>query len=151
MITDHGLPSVLAEGAALPSLHLLDASGKHVVIAYDSAGKPTLFYIFSPSCGWCRRNAPEFRLLERQIGGEVRIIRLALSPEGLDSFARETGMDIEVYIPLPSTVRSYGLGETPTTILVSGSGKVLKMWRGAYTGDTRASIEGFFKFKLCPS
>ncbi len=57
-------------------------------------------------------------------------------------------MQLAVYTAQPSTVEAYHLGETPMTILLSPEGSVLKIWRGAYTGGTKASIEAYFHLKL---
>ena len=57
-------------------------------------------------------------------------------------------MDFSIYTPSESTVTKYGLGATPTTILISREGKILREWSGAYVGSTKTAIEGYFRVRL---
>lgn len=137
----------LAEGKALPPLDLTDRAGKRVVIDYRSDPRPTLLYVLSPSCIWCRRNSDSFKVLSQRTKN-IRILGLSLSSDGIDAFTTKAGIDFPTYTPSPSTITNYHLGETPTTILMSRDGTVVKIWSGAYTGLTKKSIESYFKVDL---
>jgi hypothetical protein len=139
------------EGTILPPLDVKTTDGSHRLFNYGSAGKPTLLYIMSPSCLWCERNAASFQALSHRIGGRIQLIALTLSDEGLEAFQTQNSVDYPIYSPSASTLRSYRLGETPTTILVSESGQVVRIWSGTYTGLTRKSIENYFNVQLPPS
>jgi hypothetical protein len=140
--------AVLEEGTHLTPLDLRDDSSKRIVIGYDSVPKPTLLYVYSASCPWCERNATSFRTLAAQTKDAFRLVGISLSPDGIKAHRDLCGMDLPIYTPSPSTLKSYHLGKTPTTILVSQSGLVLKVWSGAYTGAKKASIESYFHLKL---
>jgi hypothetical protein len=57
--------------------------------------------------------------------------------------------NLEIYkSPSDSATTAYKLGGTPETLVVSTDGKIMKRWRGAWTGDSKAEIEGFFHCSL---
>lgn len=142
-----GRAAPLAVGTNLPPLDLIDARGQHTAVDYRSA-PATLIYVFSSSCIWCKHNTVSFRALSHAVRG-VRILCLSLSP--LDTgaaAASDIGVDFPAYAPSDQTISSYKLAATPTTILVSARGKLLREWSGSYTGSTRAEIEEYFKVRL---
>jgi len=138
----------LSVGSSVPPLELTTVSGEHARIEYNSAATPTLLYVFSPSCIWCRRNATAFKTLTSTMRSKLRVIGISLSQDGMAAFRTESGIDFPVYVPSPKTSSAYNLGETPTTILVSRTGVVLRLWNGAYTGVAKSSVEDYFHLKL---
>ncbi len=46
------------------------------------------------------------------------------------------------------TLKTYKLGGTPQTLVISSEGRVQKTWMGAYMGDTKKDIEAFFNVRL---
>ena len=141
-----GRVAPLAEGQALPPLYLTDMHGKRITVDYRSAAG-TLIYVFSYSCVWCQHNTASFRALSHSIK-DARVLCLSLSAPEIGAAAGDVGIDFPAYIPSESTMTSYKLGATPTTIFVSREGKILKEWSGAYTGPTKAAIEDYFKVQL---
>lgn len=135
----------LAEGDMAPRLDLLNETGERIVINYSDAQAPTLLYLFSPECSWCERNANSFNELARQV--KARVVGLSLSSGRFQGFLEKSRMPRPVYVLPHTAVASYGLG-TPTTILVSQSGRILKIWSGAYLGETRTAIEEYFGITL---
>lgn len=52
-----GMPRVngeLVPGIRMPTLHALDPAGARTAVDWGRDGRPTVLYIFSPSCVWCR-------------------------------------------------------------------------------------------------
>ena len=47
-------PEVLARGERVPPLSVIGLDGEKTTRACE--GKPTVLYIFTPSCPWCRKN-----------------------------------------------------------------------------------------------
>jgi len=107
----------LGVGNSVPPLELTTMSGEQARIEYASVTTPTLLYIFSPSCIWCRRNAAAIKALTTGMRSKLRVIGISLSQDGVAAFRTETGIDFPVYMPSPTTSLAYNLGETPTTIL----------------------------------
>jgi hypothetical protein len=132
-------------GSSLPPIEAFDLAHHLQVLKYDAMTSPTVFYVFSPQCGWCAKNASNLRLLSERIKGRYRLIGLSLSSAGLDEYVAQQGMDFPVYTNLsPQSVAAYRLGGTPTTIVVSADGKLLREWKGAYMGDSKREIEEYF-------
>jgi len=124
-------------------------SGKSVVVDYSRSAKPTVLYIFTPTCVWCRRNLRNLRELAKGISRQYTVVGVSLTREGLGDYVASSGFPAEIVADIPpSVVMDYRLGGTPQTIVVSGAGRVLKNWRGAYGGRVKAEVEGFFGVRL---
>lgn len=135
----------LSIGSSLPPIEAFDLAHNLQVLKYDVVTSPTVFYVFSPQCGWCAKNAANLRIFSERIKGRYRLIGLSLSSAGVDDYVAQQGMDFPVYTNLsPQSVATYRLGATPTTIVVSADGKLLREWKGAYMGDAKREIVEYF-------
>ena len=132
-------------GSTLPPIEAFDLAHNLHVLKYDPATSPTVFYIFSPQCGWCAKNASNLRVLSERIKGRYRLIGLSLSSAGLNEYVAQQGMDFPIYTNLSQqSIAAYHLGGTPATIVVSAEGKLLREWKGAYIGSSKREIEEYF-------
>lgn len=139
----------LQAGAKVPPLAGRLLTGERVSIAYNADEKPMMIYIFSPLCGWCKKNTNSVRSLIEQISSKHRVIGISMVSEGLSQSVTESGFKFPVLHELPpSIVSAYKLGGTPQTIIVSSDGKILQNWIGAYGGSIREEIEKYFGVKL---
>jgi peroxiredoxin len=119
------------------------------VISYQSASQPTVLYIFTPPCVWCARNMDNFKALVDKESGEYRFIGLSLSDAGLVEYVRKNELKLPVYSGLsPETLKTYKLGSTPQTMVISPEGKVMQDWTGAYLGEQKSQVEAFFHVNL---
>jgi len=140
---------VLAVNAKAPPIIARDLGGKTAVVDYTSSGKATVLYVFTPTCSWCRRNLRNLKELAKGVSERYTFVGVSLAREGLSEYVSSTALPIRVIADLPpSTVMDYRLSGTPQTIVVSSSGRVLKNWRGAYGGQVKAEVEGFFGVRL---
>ena len=58
-------------------------------------------------------------------------------------------MQFPIYTDLAAnSVLAYRLGGTPNTLVVSGDGRLLHQWRGAYSGSSKKEIEDYFGITL---
>lgn len=135
-------------GARLPPLTAQDISGQSVTIRFDEIDRPTLLYVFTPSCGWCKRNEQNIQSLVSQTGESLRIIGVSLSQDGLVEYVGQRFPPVMVVKPDARTITTYKLSGTPTTILVSSQGVVLRVWKGAYNDSIQRELEGYFHIKL---
>lgn len=139
----------LTVGSTLPPIEASDLKHNLQIIDYDSTTLPTVFYVFSPQCGWCTKNAPNLRVLAKSIKGRYRLLGLSLSSAGLNEYVATHGMDFPIYTDLSAkSVVAYRLGGTPTTLVVSADGKLLREWKGAYMGQQQNEIEEYFGVSL---
>ena len=136
----------LASGARLPDLKAQDLSGKQVDLRYDS---PTVIYVFSPFCGWCRRNEANIRQLAKGASAHYRFVGISLVSTGLADFLDQHGLPFSAYAnPDPDSARSYKLDSTPELIVVAPGGVLVRAWKGAFVGETKSEIESFFSVRL---
>lgn len=142
----------LAVGLKVPPLEVSAMSGVRTTISYKEVGRPTLIYVFRPSCVWCQRNTRALKDLSQRLSDHYRIIGVSLTSEGLSPFVRSNGMAFPVYTGMSrSMIETYHLGATPESIVISPDGLVLGDWKGAYVGSTKAALERFFAMVLTAS
>lgn len=134
----------------VPKLPVRDLENHDVDLVVGSDDKPTVIYVFSPSCVWCERNASAVRSLAAQAPGRYTLVGLSLSSEGLSEFISKHRMDFPVYKDLADPlVKLYAIGMTPEVLVLRPDGRLVARWRGAFfRGDTKALIERFFSVKI---
>ncbi len=136
-------------GMKVDPITAVDLDGKPFTIAYNGINKPTVFYVITPSCIWCRRNQANVNKLADAKANDFRFVGLSLAESGLKKYVEEHHLRFPVYARLPAeTVESLGLGSTPQTIVVSPEGEILKVWKGAYIEDLRPEVEAYFGIQL---
>jgi peroxiredoxin len=132
---------VLVPGAEAPRLEAENLKGGKVRLDWSVGTQPTLLYVFSPSCVWCQRNFANFDVLSHARRSNYRIIGLSTTSEGLNRYVESHGISYEIYAN-PDVIKNKDfLIGTPATFLISPSGVVEAVWRGAYTGKTKDEIE----------
>jgi peroxiredoxin len=141
--------SDLAIGVTVPPLTVKDLAKNDTVLDCTRAGKPTVLYVFTPACGWCRKNLPNIRALAASRGDRFAFVGVSLSDLGLRDYVEANKLAFEVYSsPARETIEAYRLGSTPQTIVVGSNGTVIRNWIGAYRGDVQEDVERFFNVKL---
>lgn len=140
---------VLKENMKLPSpLPLLDADGKQVSLAFDDA-RPTVIYVLSPQCGWCKKNESNIKTLSEAADSRFRFVGLSLDGANLKEYIAAGRAPFPVYqVTSTEETEKLGLSATPTTIVVGAGAKVQKMWTGAYMEQNKPEIEKYFGVKL---
>jgi peroxiredoxin len=139
----------LQEGATLPPLSGMNVAGAEQTIRYDVDARPTILYVFSPTCAWCARNADAINSLFRQLSRRYRFVGVSLDKNGLSEFLAAHHHDFSTVCEVPDMLRdAYRLGVTPETIVISSRGKVETSWKGAYTGTTKRLIQNYFSLEL---
>ena len=140
---------LLKIGAVVPPIAAKRLDGQQEMISYYGAKGPTVLYIFTPPCTWCARNWDNLKALLDKMDTQYRFIGLSLSDEGLTEYVAKNGLRLPVYSGLsPETEKTYKLGSTPQTLVVSPDGKVLQDWVGAYVGEQKSQVEAFFHVTL---
>jgi len=125
--------------------------GSPASVSYDGAST-TVLYVFSVSCHWCEQNLDNIKTLSASFPGRYRFIGLSLDhddPAAIREYASKNGLNFPIYYePSLATRKSYRLGGTPHTTVVSPDSKVLNDWAGAYNGELRPEVESFFGVAL---
>ncbi len=79
----------------------------------------------------------------------MHIIGLSLSNDGLKEYISEHGINYPVYVSADAAKNSdFVQNATPTTVMVSPSGKIDSVWRGAYVGKLQGQVEQRLKVHL---
>jgi AhpC/TSA family len=130
-------------------LAVADLSGRKVNLSWASDKRPTLVYVFTPSCPWCKRNLPNITALSAARQSDYRFIGLSLSTSGLQEYVAANHIAFPVYsYPFANEQKLFSVGGTPATLLVSPDGSLRQLWLGAYSGDTQKKVEEVFRLKL---
>jgi peroxiredoxin len=142
-------PTNLIAGTRAPALYVKDLAGTKTTVEWSTDGSPYLLYIFTPSCVWCQRNLANFQEIVRARGADMHIIGLSLSNDGLKEYISEHGINYPVYVSADAAKNSdFVQNATPTTVMVSPSGKIDSVWRGAYVGKLQGQVEQRLKVHL---
>jgi peroxiredoxin len=140
---------LLKVGTTVPSITAKGVDGRQQVISYQGTPQPTVLYVFTPPCSWCARNMDNFKALIDKQRGQYRFIGLSLSEGTLAEYIAKNELKLPIYSGLsPETLKTYKLGSTPQTIVISPEGRVLQNWMGAYVGAQKSQIEAFFRVSL---
>jgi peroxiredoxin len=135
-------------GDTLGPFEAHDLQGKAQIVDPRATQVNTVFYVFSPSCGWCDKNLANLHALASAAGNRYRIVGVSLDAS-VDSYLRSNKITFPVVVrPSARTVATYGLGTTPQTIVLSPSGAVLKVWQGAYGEKIAEEVSKFFSIEL---
>lgn len=141
--------SALRVGDLLPAFQATRLQGSREWLRWTGQQQPTVIYIFTPPCAWCSRNATSIKTLALTRASGYRFIGISLSSKGLQEHVQEHKFPFPIYADLDSKIaKALRLGPTPQTILVAPDGKVMSVWTGAYTADTKADIERTFAVTL---
>jgi hypothetical protein len=139
----------LSPGMRIEPITAINPNGQQETISYENVGKPTVFYVSSPSCKWCERNIQNINMLVTLKGESFRFIGLSLSETGLKEYVDRHRFAFPIYSNLtPDSIHLLGLGSTPQTIVISPEGRVLKNWIGAYGNSLLPEVEAYFNIHL---
>lgn len=139
----------LKVGAAVPSIRVHSVEGEDAVLNFAEVNAPTVLYVFTPQCPWCRKNVGNLRALIDSSGPRFRVVGISLTGRDLKEYLSQEHLNFRVYTDVQESTRiAYHLGGTPMTIVVSPQAEVLKVWYGAYQDDIRPEIERYFQVQL---
>ncbi len=144
--SEAGARPALEPGMVAPVLEVMTLDGQPRTI--DFSRQTTVLYYFSPECGWCEKNWLNVKALIAGTHDSVRFIGLATTSD-VEAYMAERRLGFEVYTGLDlETVRDYGFGGTPQTVVISREGIVEHVWAGAYGERVQREIEKTFGFAL---
>lgn len=144
-------PTQLTAGSVMPALVGRGLNGVGASVTYGSDRRPTVLYVFSPGCAWCRRNMANLHALMQADRDRFRWVGVSLVADGVQPYlaANRLAFDQVVANPSPASRAAYHLGPTPDTFVLGPDGRLEKLWPGAYGRESaRASIASFFGVSL---
>jgi hypothetical protein len=142
-------PALLRIGTTIPALDAEDLAGSRTIIRWSTDSRPSVVYVFTPSCVWCRRNLDSIKLLSTAKSASYRFMGISLSDVGLNAYLKDATLTFPVYTGLaPDTLRQLQLVVTPETLMIARDGTLQKLWAGAYGGAVHQQIEDTFGVHL---
>jgi hypothetical protein len=149
LMTSSPVEERIVPGETAPPLKAKTLDGRDVTMATKDTPLPTVVYVFSPTCGWCKRNHSSVEALIKAAGARYRFVSVSMQRQDLSDYLAERPTAAQVFMePSSDTVKTYGLGATPTTIVLNANGVVERVWVGAFTGTTRTEVEELFGVRL---
>jgi hypothetical protein len=137
--------SLPQRGARLQTLELMNDKGEKLQLSFGSAELPTLVYVLSPACKWCRANQAKVNRLAKRLEGRYHVFGLSTLPREEWDGCAESGYVFPIYFMNPhSTTSSIPLDFTPETLVFSRDGILDRAWAGAYMNDNGRQIASFF-------
>ena len=138
-------------GTMVPPLEGIDLHGVKQRLSYGQDERKTLFLVFSPNCGACKENMPNWELMLKQIKEkQLRIVALSLDPSGVNNYISRYNLEgITVMSELePRSRVAYNLVVSPQTILVDSEGRVEKVWTGVIEDKQKQDLEQTLAVRL---
>lgn len=141
----------LVIGSDAPDLEYTGQIEQPVRIDFSNRPRPTLVYFYTERCHWCSVNSPNFVRLSEQLTDRYEIISVCIklqpddcrdTPEKLlNNVSSLPGVSVDI-------VRQFDVTATPTLVSISSSGKVERIWKGAFSGERRSEMENFLGVQL---
>ena len=125
----------LKPGDKIEPVTLQSLGGTTINLRYQEPDQKYLIFIFSTTCPHCENNLPVWNHLANLVGNKPgsNIIGISSEPnEVLKAFVSNKKPDFNIYSAVIDTsfVRKYGVNVVPETIILNGSGSVVKTWIG---------------------
>jgi peroxiredoxin len=143
--------TVLHPGNIVPSLSGMDIDGKNFTLAYGHDPRKVVILVFSPRCGFCTKNMPNWKAIAQSLDrNSYRIVAVSIVTEGVKEYVDQQNLtDVPVIAEVdPKSRVSYEMTVTPQTILIDSHGKVEKLWAGLFSPDERNEVEQVLSLKL---
>jgi hypothetical protein len=110
---------------------------------------PVVLYFFSPQCSWCERNNESIKSLVRRIAPSYDFVAVSVDEAGLREWVILNPPEYPVWSRLAfRTALQYPIRSTPTTVVLSSTGTVERVWTGAFVGSVQEQIEAYFAVAL---
>ena len=131
-------------GTLVPPFEGIDVHGVKQKLSYGQDERKTLFLVFSPNCGACKENMPNWKSMLNQIEEkQLRVVALSLDPDGVDNYVSRYNMEGTLVMSEvePRTRVAYNLVVSPQMILVDSDGKVERVWTGVLESKQKQDLE----------
>jgi len=145
-------PAALKAGQHVSAVTVQDIDSNSVRLDWTSGTLPTILYVFSPDCVWCKKNLTAQRAVVSGTAGRYRFIGLSTTKDGLPEYIAANHIDYPVYVITRGSTaqRILAVRGTPETIVISRSGVVQSKWSGAYGEETRKQISSLLAVSIPP-
>ena len=136
--------AALAEGQSMPVITGIDLEGQEQIFDWGKDNRKTLLMNFSPRCGYCRANMPNWTAILQGIDKSAyRVVMVSSIPDGAKEYVEKYKIkDVPIIVePEPKVLINYLMHITPQTILLNSDGKIENVWVGKFVNEQKPSIE----------
>lgn len=136
--------TALAEGQLMAPVTGIDVSEQKQLFEWGKDNRKTLLMIFSPHCGYCQQNMPNWTAILQGIDKSAyRVVMISSISEGVKEYIdRYQIKDVPIIVePEPKVLVDYQMYVTPQTILLGSDGKIERYWIGEITGEQKTHVE----------
>lgn len=151
-------PEAVQPGDDLSPFSARGAANESLQIAYDGKGPRRVFFYFTPTCPYCRKQFAHWReVLSKADRERFEVWGLVSDAEDrgrIEEYLRSVGCGTDSATPLRvafvanDTLRSYKLTSTPTTLVVANDGTVESSWLGKWDARTVGSASAALGLNL---
>ena len=141
----------LSEGRSMPAIAGFDLAGRERVFEWNTDTRKTLLFCFSPRCGYCKANMPNWLAIIKTIDRSAfRVVMVSSISEGAKEYLDQYNIrDIPVLIePSPTVLVDYAMHVTPQTVLLDPGGRIENAWPGVFTQQQKPLIEQALRLEL---
>lgn len=143
-------PEVLKPGQQVPPFTARTTSGQRQVVTYSDRAK-TVLLVFLPHCEACERSVPHWKeIITACARNNYQVLGISLdNGPNTTEFLMSHGLRLNTLVDMDAHTRDvYKFSLTPQTIVIDNSGKVQKIWPGAFRQDTKQQVEQYFGISL---
>lgn len=133
----------ITEGQFMPAIAGIDVNGHEQIFDWGKDTRKTLLMIFSPRCGYCRENMPNWMAILQGIDKSAyRVVVVSSISDGAKEYIEKYQIkDVPIIIePEPKVLIDYRMYVTPQTVLLNSDGKIEKNWIGKITDEQKAYV-----------
>jgi len=136
-------------GEVAPPIQAKTLEGLEATIRAQDSPLPTVVYVFSPDCSYCKRNHDSMETAIKDASTRFRFIALSLHRQHLPEYLAKYPTSAQVLMePSSKAIEAYALGATPTTLVLHPDGMVGNVWLGAFRGTTCLELSRLFGVQL---
>jgi len=115
--------------------------------------RPTVIYVFSPGCGWCRLDRDNLLSLHAAQAASYDFVAVTKDDDSakLASYLAKYPIPVSVFVTRRDALTeddNRKLGVTPQTIVVDRNGRVVRIWVGALFEQRQEEAQRFFGIRL---
>jgi hypothetical protein len=142
-VEDYRTQLLVPKGVSLPPLKGIDLSGRSTVVGFENVNRPTVLFVFSPTCSSCSINWPNWDLLsgsQKKVAWRSVFVNVGGSLPANYIHAHSLDQQLLLTDISKETTLAYRLFYTPETIVLNSQGVAIYAWVGPLTANVTSAF-----------